>query len=193
MTRKPEVEEAFKSAKKWRKEALRLRRILLDCGLNEELKWGKPCYSENGANICIVQRMNDFLALLFFKGALLPDPDGMLERQGPNSRSGFRMRFTNENDVMRREKTIRACVREAIKVEKAGLRVEKAAPPARPDELLTAFKEDPAFKTAFERLTPGRQRGYVLHFSNAKQSKTRGSRIAKHKPQILAGKGLHDR
>ena len=149
MARNPEVDGAFEGSLPWAKEAERLREILLACGLGEELKWGQACYVHEGRNICIIQRMNDFLALLFFKGALLKDPDGVLERQGPNSRTGFRMRFTGVEDVARLEESIWAFVREAIEVEKAGLKVERATTPAYPMELSAAFRRDPDLKAAF--------------------------------------------
>ena len=188
-----EVDKSFRSAKLWRAEADALRAALLDCGLAEELKWGKPCYSYDGKNIAIIQRMKDFLALMFFKGALLTDPDGVLERQGPNSRSGFRARFTSVKDVSRMKKSLKALVREAIDVEKKGLKVEKSNDLDMPAELVDAFDQDPDFKAAFDALTPGRRRGYVLHFSEAKQAKTRAARIEKYRDKIFEGKGFHDR
>ncbi|MDE3001563.1 MAG: DUF1801 domain-containing protein [Gemmatimonadota bacterium] len=189
----PEVDEVFLNATRWLQEAEALRQILLDCDLTEALKWGKPCYAHDGKNICIIQSMKDFLALLFFKGALLKDPDGLLERQGPNSRSGFRMRFTSVQEVARMAKSIKAFVNEAIEVERAGLKVERATKFDYPEELLDRFVDDPDFKTAFDRLTPGRQRGYVLHFSGARLSKTRAARIERYRRKILDGKGFHDR
>ena len=188
-----EVDKSFRSAKLWRAEADALRAALLDCGLAEELKWGKPCYSYDGKNIAIIQRMKDFLALMFFKGALLTDPDGVLERQGPNSRSGFRARFTSVKDVSRMKKSLKALVREAIDVEKKGLKVEKSNDLDMPAELVDAFDQDPDFKAAFDALTPGRRRGYVLHFSEAKQAKTRAARIEKYRDKIFEGRGFHDR
>ena len=187
------LDKQFNDAKLWRLEAESLRRILLGCGLTEDMKWGKPCYSIDGQNVCIIQRMKGFLALLFFKGALLEDPDGLLEAQGPNSRAGYRMRFTGMQDVERLASSIRSFVRAAIAVEKAGLKVEKPSNPAYPAELTETFARDPEYKAAFDRLTPGRQRGYVLHFSQAKQSKTRMARIEKYRSRILDGKGMHDR
>ena len=187
------VDPAFRKATLWQEEAQALREVLLGCDLVEELKWGKPCYTSDGRNIVIIQRMKDFLALMFFKGALLKDPQGVLERQGPNSRSGFRMRFTSVEEVDGRADIIRAYIREAVQIEKDGKTVEKAAGPELPEELLRKFKEDPDLKTAFGRLTPGRQRGYALYFSDAKQSKTRVARIEKSRARILDGKGIHDR
>ena len=193
MARNPDVDPAFSDARRWRAEAETLRGILLDSGLSEELKWGKPCYASGGRNICIVQRMNDFLALLFFKGALLRDPEGVLELQGPNSRSGYRIRFTSVEEVSKRAELIRAYVREAIEVEKAGLKIEAKGEPDYPDELIDKLDEDADFRAAFEGLTPGRRRGYVLHFSDAKRSKTRADRIEKYRSKIMGGQGLHDR
>ena len=193
MARNPQVDKSFGNTERWWREADELREILLDCGLTEELKWGQPCYMHQGKNICIIQRMKDFLALLFFKGALLKDPDDVLERQGPNSRAGFRMRFTGVQDVVRTAGSIRAYIHEAIEVEKAGLKVEKETDFAYPGELVDQLDADPDFKAAFDRLTPGRQRGYVLHFSGAKQSKTRAARVERYRRKILDGKGFHDR
>jgi uncharacterized protein YdeI (YjbR/CyaY-like superfamily) len=193
MTKNPKVDKSFQTATLWRQEAQKLREILLECDLTEELKWGKPCYTHDGKNICIVQRMKDFLALLFFKGALLEDPDKVLEVQGPNSRSGYRMRFTSVQDVAKAAKTTKVYVREAIEIEKAGLEVGKAADVDYPKELLAKFVEDPELEAAFDRLTPGRKRGYAMHFSDAKQAKTRAARIEKYRRHIVAGKGVHDR
>lgn len=193
MTTNPDVDAAFDGATRWREEALALRRILLRSNLTEELKWNKRCYSHGGRNICIIQRMNDFLALLFFKGALLKDPDGVLEVQGPNSRSGYRMRFTSVQQVKRQARTLQAYVREAVDVAHAGLSVEKPAEPEYPEELIDRFEADPELQAAFQRLTPGRQRGYLLHLNGARQAKTREARIDRIRPRVLAGKGLHDR
>ena len=187
------LDKQFSDAKLWRKEATRVREILLGCGLTEDMKWGKPCYAFDGHNVCIIQRMKGFLALLFFKGALLEDTDGVLEAQGPNSRAGYRMRFTGIQDVERLAGNIRSFVRETIDVEKAGLKVAKPSTPDYPAELTGKLARDPEFKAAFDKLTPGRQRGYVLHFSQAKQAKTRIARIEKYRDRILDGKGMHDR
>lgn len=187
------IDESFRNAELWRQEALELREMLLGCGLTEELKWGSPCYTHDGRNICIIQRMKGFLALMFFKGALIEDPDGVLEIQGPNSRAGYRIRFAGVPDVVRLKKSVKACVRAAIEVEKAGLEVSPAEDPDYPEELIDRFEADPDFQVAFDRLTPGRRRGYVLRFSDAKQSSTRAGRIEKYRRRILEGKGLHDR
>lgn len=194
--RDPKLDRLFDRARLWREEAEALRGILLECGLTEALKWRLPCYAHAGKNICIIQPMNDFLALMFFKGALLKDSDGLLERQGPNSRSGFRMRFTTLPEVVSAAEDIKAFVREAIEVEKAGLKVARAnavEASEYPEELSAVLAEDPELEAAFGRLTPGRQRGYVLHFAGAKQSQTRAARIRRCRPRILAGKGFLDR
>jgi len=193
MVKNPESDKSFADARLWQQEAETLREILLECGLTEELKWRQPCYTHDGRNICIIQRMKDVLALLFFKGALLKDADGVLEVQGPNSRAGYRMRFTRVADVSRMAGSVKAFVREAIEIERAGLKVEPAADPDYPAELSNRLEEGAQFKAAFGALTPGRQRGYILHFSDAKQSKTRAARIEKCRSKILEGKGLHDR
>lgn len=190
---KSEADKSFKNAERWREEAERLRAILLDCGLTEELKWGKPCYTADGKNVVLIQRMKDFLALLFFKGALLRDPDGILEKPGSNSRVGRRVRFSGVDDVTGLEATLKAYIREAVAVEKAGLKVSKATELDLPEELQDRFGKDPALKTAFNALTPGRQRGYALYFSAAKRSETRAARIEKYRRKILDGKGFHDR
>ena len=193
MARNPSLDKSFNEAKLWRLEANALREVLLQCGMTEELKWGKPCYAHDGRNICIIQRMKGFLALLFFKGALLNDPDDILEVQGPNSRSGYRICFTGVEDVVRREESIKSCVREAIEIEKAGLKVGIAKEINYPAELVDMFAGEPDFKAAFEDLTPGRRRGYVLHFADAKQSKTRMARIEKCRSKIFERKGFLER
>ncbi len=187
------VDKSFREARIWRREADKLREILLDSGLSEELKWGKPCYSSDGKNICIIQRMKGFLALLFFKGALLKDPDGVLEVQGPNSRAGYRMRFLSVQDVAAMSRAVKAYVHEAIEIEKAGLKVETERVLEYPKELIGKFEEDPEFGAAFDQLTPGRKRGYILHFSDAKQPATRVRRIEKFRDNILQGKGVQGR
>ena len=192
MNRKSTLEKSFDSARLWRQEANELRKILLSAGLTEELKWGKPCYAYDGKNICIIQRMNSFLVLLFFKGALLKDPDNVLEVQGANSRNGYRMRFTSVKDVAKMAKSVKAYVGEAIEVEKAGLKVEKASRLDYPEELVDKFAEDSELRAAFDKLTPGRKRGYALYFSDAKQSKTRVARIERCRSKILAGKGFQE-
>lgn len=189
----PEVDAYIRESDKWPEEMAALRPVLLGAGLTEEIKWRSPCYSHEGSNIAIVQEMKDFLALMFFKGALLKDPDGRLEEQGPNSRSARRIRFTSVEDVTRLSPTIRALIDEAVDVEVAGLTVEPAPGLVPVEELQRRLDDDPDFKAAFESLTPGRQREYNLYFSGAKQATTRAGRIEKHAHRILDGKGLRDR
>ena len=189
----PEVDHYLRNAVGWPDEIGALRPILLGCGLGETVKWNKPCYVDEGSNIAIIQEMKAFLALMFFKGALLDDPDGVLQEQGPNSRSARRMTFTSVGDVHRLESSIVGLVRQAVAVERAGL----AAPTPPPLELVAELRErldaDPHLAAAFDRLTPGRQRQYHLHIAGAKQSTTRRSRVDACIAQILAGKGLRDR
>lgn len=174
-------------------EIAAVRQILLSSELTEAIKWGKPCYSHDGANILILQEMKRFLAIMFFKGALLDDPAKVLESQGPNSRSARRICITSVDDVARLSDAIAAYVAEAIEVEQAGLEVGPAPEPEFCDELVTRLDRDEAFRTAFEALTPGRRREYHLYFSSAKQSSTRAARVEKYAPKILDGKGFRDR
>ncbi len=192
MTTNPAVEAYIVASEQWPDEMAVLRKILLGCGLAEEIKWAKPCYSHDGRNIAILQEMKDFLALMFFKGALLTDPEGVLHEQGPNSRSAKRLQFTSIDDVARLAGTVEGFVAEAIDVEEAGLEVPRTAL-VLVDELQSRLDHDPAFKAAFDALTPGRQREYNLHFSDAKQASTRAARIDKLAPKILGGKGFRDR
>jgi uncharacterized protein YdeI (YjbR/CyaY-like superfamily) len=189
----PEVDDYIRRSHQWPEEMTELRPILLGCGLTEEINWGKPCYRHGGKNIVILQEMKEFLALMFFKGALLTDPEGILEEQGPNSRSARRIRFTSTEDVARLSTTVRAYLDEAIDVEEAG--VEMGPPPelVLVEELQNRLDQDPALEAAFEALTRGRQREYNLYFSGAKQAKTREARVDKYAPNILDGKGLRDR
>ncbi len=187
------VDAHIQRSERWPEELSALRSVLLDCGLTEEIKWGKPCYTHGGKNIVIVQQMKDFLALMFFQGALLRDPEGVLEEQGPNSRSARRIRFTSVDDVTRLAPTIEAYVDQAIAVEEAGLEVEPAPELVLVEELQDRLDRDPAFRAAFQSLTPGRRREYNLYFAGAKQSKTRIARIEKYAGKILAGQGLRDR
>ena len=189
----PVVDAYIRRSDQWPEEMSALRPTLLGCGLTEEIKWRKPCYSHEGRNIVILQEMRDFLALMFFKGALLNDPEGVLEDQGPNSRSARRIRFTSVEDVTRLADTVEAYVDEAIAVEEAGLKVGPAPAPVLVAELQSRLDQDPALKAAFEALTPGRQREYNLYFSGARQEKTRAARVEKYAPKILAGKGFRDR
>ena len=189
----PEVDAYIRRSEKWPEEMTALRTTLLICRLTEEIKWGKPCYSHEGKNIVILQEMKEFLALMFFKGALLNDPGGVLEEQGPNSRSVRRIRFTSVEDVAQLTDTVKALIDEAIEVEAAGLAVGPASELILVVELRKRLDNDPALKAAFEALTPGRQREYNLHFSDAKQAKTREARVEKYAQKILEGKGLRDR
>ena len=179
----------------WEGEMEQLRRILLETELVEEYKWSVPCYTIDNNNVLLLSAFKDYCALSFFKGALLKDPEGILVAPGPNSQSSRVMRFTSVDDVLAIEPAIRAYVEESIAIERAGLKVQfkDTSQFDFPDELLSAFEDDPAFAAAFDALTPGRQRGYLIYFSSAKQSKTRVSRIAKHMPRIFEGKGFHDR
>jgi uncharacterized protein YdeI (YjbR/CyaY-like superfamily) len=189
----PKVDTYIERSEKWSDEMTALRPVLLGCGLTEEIKWGKPCYSHEGKNIVIVQEMKEFLALMFFKGALLDDAEGVLEEQGPNSRSARRIRFSSVQDVTRLADTVEAYVGEAIDVEEEGREVGPAPELVYVRELQERLDDDPAFRAAFESLTPGRRREYNLHFSNAKQAKTREARVQRHTQRILNGKGLRDR
>lgn len=178
---------------RWPDEMAALRSVLLDRGLGEVIKWGKPCYTSDGKNVAIMQEMNDFLALMFFKGALIDDPAGVLREQGPNSRSAKRMEFTSVEDVTRLAATIGEYVKRAIAAEAAGLEAGPAPEPELAPELRDRLDADAALRAAFERLTPGRRREYNLYIADAKQASTRASRVEKHVERILAGKGLRDR
>ncbi|HEX9151246.1 MAG TPA: YdeI family protein [Flavobacterium sp.] len=179
---------------KWREEVEQLRRILLDCQLTEELKWGVPCYTFQKSNIVLIHVFKEYCALLFFKGALLKDTNGILVQQTDNTQAARQIRFTGVREIVEMESVIKAYIYEAIEVEKAGLKVDfkKTEEFVIPEEFQNKLKEIPALKTAFDTLTPGRQRAYILHFSAPKQSKTRESRVEKWMPQILNGKGLND-
>ena len=179
---------------KWTEELKALRAIVLSCGLTEELKWGVPVYTYQGANVLIVSAFNDYCSLSFFKGVLLQDAKSILDKPGENSQSARLIKFTSVDQITEIEDLLKAYIFEAIDIEKAGLKVEfKKNPEPIPVELQNKMDEIPALKKAFEALTPGRQRGYILHFSQAKQSKTRESRIEKCMDKILAGKGMMDR
>jgi len=190
----PKVDFFFNKAKQWQEAYAQLRTIALDCGLTEELKWGCPCYTLNKQNIVLIHGFKEYCAYLFFKGALLNDAGGILIQQTKDVQSARQVRFTNAAEIADMESTLKAYIYEAIEVEKAGLKVElkKTAEFDMPDEFQHKLNQIPALKTAFEALTPGRQRGYLLYFSAAKQSKTREDRVEKYIPQILAGKGLDD-
>lgn len=190
----PKVDAFLQRQNKWLKESLKLRAIALGCGLTEELKWGKPCYSSEGKNIVLIQGFKEYCALLFFKGALLKDSDGILVKTGENTQVARQARFTTVQEITKVESNLKEYIREAIEAEKAGLKVtlKKATDYPIPEELQSKFDELPELQTAFAALTPGRQRAYLLHFTAAKQSQTRTSRIEKCTAQILSGKGMND-
>ncbi|MEQ8361964.1 MAG: YdeI/OmpD-associated family protein [Cyclobacteriaceae bacterium] len=184
----------FNKESKWKKEYAQLRSIILACGLNEELKWGKPCYTFNGNNVVLIHGFKDYCALLFHKGALLKDTHDILIQQTENVQSARQVRFTDLKEIVKLKATIKAYVYEAIEVERAGLKVKmkKTTEFPMPVEFKEALK-DPELKAAFKALTPGRQRGYLLYFSQAKQSKTRVARIEKSVPNIFEGRGYNER
>jgi uncharacterized protein YdeI (YjbR/CyaY-like superfamily) len=190
----PNVDFYFSKSEKWQKEIEKLRTIVLDCQLNEELKWGVPCYTFQKSNIVLIHEFKEYCALLFFKGALLNDTNGILIQQTENVQSARQIRFTHIQEIIDLEPVLKTYIYEAIEVEKAGLKVElkKTKEFNVPEEFEAKLNTDTDLKTAFYALTPGRQRGYLLHFSAPKQSKTRESRIEKSIPQILNGKGLDD-
>jgi len=189
----PKVDGYLSKAKKWQEEFKKLRMIILPSGLTEELKWGKPCYTFQDSNILIIQGFKEYCALMFCKGALLRDPKGILIQQTKHVQAARQIRFTNVREIVKMESILRAYIHEAIEAEKAGFKVHfKKNPEPIPEELQHKLDEIPALKTAFEALTPGRQRGYILYFAAAKQSKTREARVEKWMAQILNGKGLDD-
>ena len=177
----------------WPEELKALRRIVLDCGLHEEYKWSQPCYTFQRQNVLIVTAFKDYACIAFFKGALLKDTDGILITPGKSSQAARQLRFTRVKDIVEIEPVIKAYIYQAIEVEKAGLKVPfKKNPEPIPEELHQLFEQNPSFQAAFEALTPGRQRGYILHFSQPKQAKTRVARIEKCMPKIFNGAGLND-
>jgi uncharacterized protein YdeI (YjbR/CyaY-like superfamily) len=190
----PKVEFFFSKAEKWRDEFKKLRKIVLEFQLTEELKWGKPCYTFQQSNIVLIHGFKEYCALLFFKGALLKDPRRILIQQTENVQAARQIRFTNVREIVELEPILKAYIAQAIEVEKAGLKVDfkKTSEFSIPAELQKKLDEVPALRTAFNSLTPGRQRGYILYFSAPKQSQTRESRIEKCMPQILKGRGLND-
>ena len=192
--RNPLVDAYLGRSNKWREELEQLRTILLDCPLTEELKWGKPCYTFEGSNVVILMPLKECCALLFAKGALLNDAHGILIQPTANTQAARQVRFTNAREIAGMATVVKAYIREAVEAEKAGLEVsyKDISEFAVPEELQSQLDEDAALKTAFRALTPGRQRGYLLYFSAAKQSRTRASRVEKCREQILAGKGLRD-
>ena len=190
----PKVDFYFNKTEKWQKETEQLRTIVLDCGLTEELKWGKPCYTFQKSNIVLIIGLKKYCALLFCKGVLLSDANKILIKPGENTQAGRMIRFTNVREIDEMESVLKSYLYEAIEVEKAGLKVnfKKSAEFIIPEEFQNKLDEIPALKTAFDALTPGRQRAYILYFSAPKQSKTRESRVEKSMQQILTGKGLND-
>jgi uncharacterized protein YdeI (YjbR/CyaY-like superfamily) len=190
----PKVDGYLSKAKKWQEEFEKLRMIILDCQLTEELKWGVPCYTFQERNIVLIHGFKEYCALLFFKGALLKDAEGILITQTENVQAGRQIRFTNVREIVAMETVLKSTIHEAIEVEKAGLKVsfKKTTEFNIPEEFQNKLNEIPALKTAFDALTPGRQRAYILYFSAPKQSKTRESRVEKCMQQILNGKGLND-
>ncbi len=192
-TMNPKVDGFLRKAEKWQEEFKELRRIVLDCQLSEEMKWRHPCYTLQGKNVVLIHGFKEYCALLFMKGALLKDAKSLLVAPG-NMQSGRQIRFTNIREITQMEPTLKAYIREAIEAEKSGLKVrlKKTSEFKVPGEFKKKLNEVPVLKGAFDALTPGRQRGYLLYFAGAKQSKTRESRVEKCMPQILKGKGLDD-
>jgi uncharacterized protein YdeI (YjbR/CyaY-like superfamily) len=190
----PKVDWFFDKETKWKKEYKKMRTIALDCGLIEELKWGCPCYTFQNTNVVLIHGFKEYCAYLFFKGALLNDPEGILVQQTKNVQGPRQVRFTNVKEIDRMEKTLKAYLYEAIEVERAGLKVKlkKTGEFSMPEEFKKRLNKKAVLKKAFYELTPGRQRGYLLYFSAPKQSKTREDRIEKYTQHILNGKGLND-
>lgn len=190
----PKVDEFLEKTSKWQEELTQLRNIILDCGLTEELKWGQPCYTFNNANVILLGGFKEYCFISFLKGALLYDSESLLRKPGEHTQSGRIISFTDTQSITNLTQTLKAYIYEAIEVEKAGLKVEPDAKAelVLPDELLQKFETEPVFKAAFESLTPGRQRAYIIYFSGAKQSKSRESRIESYKQRILNGKGFND-
>jgi uncharacterized protein YdeI (YjbR/CyaY-like superfamily) len=192
--RNPRVDEFLSKESKWQSEFTMLRNILLDTPLTEDLKWGVPCYTLKGKNVVLIHGFKEYCAILLIKGSLLKDPDGILITQTENVQAGRQIRFTGTEEIRRLEKSIRAYVSEAVLLEESGAAVafRKNTDFVIPDELQDKFASQPELRTAFEALTPGRQRAYILFFSEPKQAKTREARIEKSAPRILEGKGLND-
>jgi len=190
----PKIDEFMDREEQWQKEFRKLRQIVLGCNLTEELKWGQPCYTHDGKNVVIIHGFKDYCALLFIKGALMDDPKGLLIQQTENVQAGRQIRFSTIHEIEALEDTVRGYVQEAIRIEAAGLKVEKKKTSdfPVPEEFQSRLDADPALKSAFEALTPGRQRGYLFHFSQPKQSKTREARVEKCIPRIFDGLGLDD-
>jgi uncharacterized protein YdeI (YjbR/CyaY-like superfamily) len=190
----PKVDAFLNRTEKWRDEFEKLRRIVLACGLTEDLKWGQPCYTVQNKNIVVIHGFKEYCALLFFKGALLKDPRHILIQQTPNVQVPRQVRFTSIKEIAKLAPTLKAYIHEAVEVEKAGLKVKlkKTSDYPVPEEFQAKLNKMPALKAAFAALTPGRQRAYLFYFSQPKQSKTREARVEKYTQQILDGKGLND-
>ncbi|MGP4039651.1 YdeI/OmpD-associated family protein [Gracilibacillus sp. D59] len=188
----PKVDEFLSKTSKWKEEYEILRNIVLDCELTEDFKWMHPCYTYENKNIVLIHGFKEYIAFLFHKGSLLKDTHGILVQQTENVQAARQIRFTNVQEIVEKEDILKEYIYAAIEVEKAGLKVKKNTEFVIPDELQHKFDEIPALKTAFEELTPGRQRAYALYISKAKQSKTRESRVEKYIQKILDGKGLND-
>jgi uncharacterized protein YdeI (YjbR/CyaY-like superfamily) len=190
----PKVDAFLRKTEKWQEEFKNLRRIILDCGLTEELKWGVPCYTFENKNVVLIHGFKEYCAILFVKGALLKDANNVLIQQTENVQAARQVRFTNVQQIVEQETILKAYIHEAVEVEKAGMKVnyKKTSEYIIPEEFQIKLNEIPALKTAFKALTPGRQRAYIYYFSQPKQSKTRKSRVEKYVPQILSGKGLND-
>ncbi|MDS9470706.1 YdeI family protein [Sporosarcina pasteurii] len=189
----PKVDEYLRKATNWKEEFVAMRDIALDCGLTEDFKWNHPCYTLDNKNIVLIHGFKEYCAFLFHKGALLEDPQGILIQQTKNVQAARQIRFTKVQEIIENESILKDYIFNAIEVEKAGLKVEKKTEIQIPEELQQKFDETPALKKAFEALTLGRQRAYSLYFSQAKQSKTRTSRVEKYIQHILDGKGLYDK
>lgn len=190
----PEVETYFDKAIAWKSELYKLRELLLECGLTEDYKWRNPCYTDNGKNIALLAYFKDFCSISFLKGALLADSEKILQEVGPNTRSAKYLSFTSLEEIIEKETIVKAYIKETIAIERKGLKVDysKNSELEFPTELLEKFNANPDFKTAFTSLTKGRQRGYLLHFTAAKQSQTRTARIEKYEQRIFNGKGMLD-
>jgi uncharacterized protein YdeI (YjbR/CyaY-like superfamily) len=190
----PTVTKVHRNEKRWGAEYAALRRLCLASGLNEDLKWGQACYDLGGSNVVLIHGFKDYCALLFMKGALLKDPKGILVQQTKNVQAARQIRFTSLADVNKKSAAVKAYIKDAIAVEKSGAKVpmKSAAQFEMPQEFLTRLDDDPELAEAFHALTPGRQKGYLLHFAGAKQTATRAARVEKHAPRILKGLGLDD-
>ena len=190
----PKVDAFLKRQNKWRAEFEKLRDILLESGMTEDLKWGQPCYAEGGKNVALIHGFKEYCAILFHKGSLMKDPQGVLIQQTKNVQAARQIRFTSVREVTKLEKTLKAYIREAIEIERAGLKVpfKKTEEFELPEELASKLATNAKLKAAFASLTPGRQRAYIFHFAQPKQSKTRAARVEKHTPRILKGLGLDD-